>query len=161
MPKEHTITPENVRQIFDYNPDTGELKWKKKISYKIRVGDNVGCLTKRGYLLTKYKYRRYFNHTIIWIFSHKKYPNYVIDHIDGNKTNNKIENLRDITVRDNVSNQKIHREGKLLGSRKTKYGFCSYIRSKEKIIYLGSFKTEIEAHEAYMKAKNALEQNSK
>lgn len=74
----------------------------------------------------------------------------MIDHIDGNKLNNTIENLRGVNhSRANQQNRKKHREGKLIGTCFYKNGWISQITVETKNVYLGRFKTEREAHERY------------
>lgn len=79
-----------------------------------------------------------------------------VDHINGNTLDNRRSNLRIVSNRENQSNQKRHRSGKLVGSRfnkKTKK-WSSKIRMNGKEIYLGYFSTEIEAHQAYLSELN-------
>lgn len=83
---------------------------------------------------------------------------YVVDHINGNSLDNRKENLRIATHRENAQNQKKHRSGKLVGcsydKQKKKWRAAIRVNGPQKI--LGCFKTEYEAHQAYMKAYNEL-----
>jgi len=78
----------------------------------------------------------------------------VIDHIDGDKANNNISNLRLVTQRENCQNTKKHRAGGLVGAnldkRTGKYVAHAYLDKKQ--THLGVFDTELEAHQAYTKA---------
>jgi len=74
--------------------------------------------TKQGYHYIRYKRRNIAEHRLIWMLYYKKNPN-IIDHIDGNRINNKIENLRNTTTKQNNQNHETHRKGKLLGCSKT------------------------------------------
>jgi hypothetical protein len=82
----------------------------------------------------------------------------LIDHINGDKLDNRLENLRVVTNRGNLQNLKCHREGKLVGAKldKRKIGkprpWESRIRINDKYKHLGIFATELEAHQAYLKA---------
>lgn len=84
-------------------------------------------------------------HNLLWILINGDIPeNFLIDHIDGNKNNNNIENLRLVTHQENCQNKLIHREGKLPGVwfDKRRKMFISTIRIKNKSINLASSKLE-------------------
>lgn len=81
----------------------------------------------------------------------------VIDHLNGNTLDNRRSNMRICSLRENNCNKSIHRSGKLVGANKTKYGnYWAKIRINGKDKYLGVFKTEHEAHQAYLEAYNEL-----
>lgn len=81
-----------------------------------------------------------------------------VDHINGDKLDNSMENLRIVTHRENCQNMKCHREGNLVGAsycgarRYPAYHWKSRIYIDGKTKHLGTFPTEQLAHEAYMKA---------
>ena len=83
-----------------------------------------------------------------------------VDHIDGEKTNNDISNLRVVTDRANSQNLKCHRNGKLVGAcfehrlAHREKSWKSHIRINGILKHLGHFKTEVEAHERYMEELN-------
>lgn len=86
--------------------------------------------------------------------------NQVIDHINGNKKDNCLENLRIVTQRENSSNRKFKYTSKYTG-----VSLCSWGKKWRSMIYingrlksLGSFNTELEAHQAYQNALNNLKQ---
>jgi hypothetical protein len=111
-------------------------------------GNNGG-----GYCQVGFNGTMIYYHNIIWILSTgKDIPQGLeIDHINGNKIDNRIENLRLVTHRVNGQNRKEHRDGLLVGcvfyKREKKY--YSRIRINSKRIYLGLYETEQEAHRAY------------
>lgn len=80
-----------------------------------------------------------------------------VDHINGIKTDNRLENLRVVTRRQNMQNLNCHRKGKLVGANYDKRRahldrpWASRVKINGKNIHLGCFKTELEAHEMYMK----------
>ena len=107
----------------------------------------------RGYCHVRFNGGMVMYHNIIWILSTgKDIPQGLeIDHINGNKIDNRIENLRLVTRRVNCQNMEKHRDGKLVGyafnKREKKY--YSRIQINSKRIYLGLYKTKQEAHKAY------------
>ena len=106
-----------------------------------------------GYCQVMLNRRMMLYHVIIWILSTgKDIPQGMeIDHINGNKIDNRIENLRIVTRRRNQQNRKTHRAGRLTGTcyDKTQHNWKSQIRINKTHIGLGCYKTEQEAHEAY------------
>lgn len=140
-----------AKSIFIYRPD-GTLVWKVKTNKHNRPGDTVGSLSHYGYICAGYKYNTYRVHRIIWLLHYGKFPKGSIDHINGNKTDNRIENLRECTHRENLSNKKIHREGKQVGYTKDGNKYKAQITINGRKIHLGLFKTEKEAVEKYQDA---------
>ena len=100
----HEITQEYLQSLFDYRD--GELYWKIKPSKKVKINAKCGCIHANGYLRTKVKDKVWLNHRIIFLYHHGYLPKY-IDHIDTNKLNNKIENLRPTTNAQNQHNVKL------------------------------------------------------
>lgn len=85
----------------------GELFWKIKPCAWINVGDKVGSITEHGYLETKVNKKVYRLHRVIFLMHHGYLPK-LVDHINGNKQDNRIENLRPANKSQNSSNAKIH-----------------------------------------------------
>ena len=98
------ITQELVKSLFYH--DDGVLYWKESPSNNVPKNSPAGSLDNRGYLRTKINRRQYLNHRLIYLLFTGELPE-CIDHIDGNKVNNKIENLRKATNSQNNCNAKI------------------------------------------------------
>lgn len=99
--------PANIGEYLKYDETSPTcLRWIKKFCDKINVGDIVGRKDSRGYLRTQFNGIKFSNHRIIF-FLHNGYCPEYIDHIDGNPSNNKIENLRECSLSDNSCNTKI------------------------------------------------------
>lgn len=93
-----------LHKLFEYCD--GNLFWKIPSNTRTDiVGKKVGCLTKTGYITTQIKGKNYLVHRIIYKMFNDVVPN-TLDHIDGNRANNKIENLRTATPLQNSYNKK-------------------------------------------------------
>ena len=83
---------EIAKSLFDYQD--GYLVWKKSAG-TIKAGNKVESVSNRGYVVVQVGGKRYLAHRIIWLLLNGQMP-VMIDHIDGNKQNNLIENLREV-----------------------------------------------------------------
>ena len=86
------------------------------------------------------------------------WPTKQIDHINGIRTDNRIENLRDVSRRENLGNQKKHRDGKLVGAyySKKKNGWITQVFVGGKRIFYKQSKSESAAHELYLTVVKGL-----
>jgi HNH endonuclease len=100
-----TLTQEEAHRLFEYKD--GVLLWKVRPAMRSRIGDEVGGTngTKNPYLRGRYKEHRFLVHQVIFLMQYGYVPK-VIDHIDGNIHNNRIENLREVTKLQNSHNCK-------------------------------------------------------
>jgi hypothetical protein len=98
------MTPELAHHLFTYVD--GVLYWKNPLNPRITpAGTVAGTLGKLGYVHIQYNYKIYKAHRVIFAMFHGYTPDYV-DHIDGNKANNAIGNLREATLAGNARNAK-------------------------------------------------------
>jgi HNH endonuclease/AP2 domain len=103
------ISQEYLREIFDYKD--GELYYKKKYARNIKIGKKVGRINPYGYVYTRINGKEYRNHRLIFMMFNGYFPEQV-DHIDGNPTNNRIENLRAANNTKNQWNSKVRKDSK-------------------------------------------------
>jgi len=114
MAKNLPLPPlEELKEHFDYNPDTGIIIWKKKQKHwKVEIGQEAGCFTtskSKKYRTITSKGIKYKTHRIAYYMHHGIDPrNNYIDHEDGNGLNNKIDNLRLATHSDNCRNRSMN-----------------------------------------------------
>ena len=86
---------EELKEFLHYNPDTGVFTWIKKPHARIKVGQVAGSKISNGYLQMQLKGINYYAHRLAYYMYHGVDPlEKCIDHIDGDKANNKINNLR-------------------------------------------------------------------
>lgn len=131
---------------YTYDPKTGYIKGiKGNVIIRKHTNGYVFCC-----LIHEKKLYNILGHRLAWFLHYGKLPVNNIDHIDGVKTNNKIENLRDVTQQHNNWNQQ-NAKGYYWGKMHKK--FMAQIRVDNKVIYLGKFETEAEARSAYLDAK--------
>lgn len=153
------LTQEELKERVNYNPDSGIFTWKSKSDPRssIKIGAEINCKDKDGYLRVFISYKYYKLHRLAWFYVYGVWPKYQIDHINGDKKDNRISNLRDISQSANMQN--IHKANinKLSGlPRGIYFEFGKYrarIKIKNKIKNLGSFVLLSEAVDAYVNAK--------
>ena len=145
-----------VREYLSYQPDTGKVIWKKRLARCIHEGLEAGTNVGDGYRRIQMRGLHLRTHRVVWFLNYGTWPKDQIDHINGDRQDNRIENLREASLRENQQNQLCHRNGKLLGANYNKKGkvWMSEIRTDGVRRYLGQFPTKEEAHLAYMEAVN-------
>jgi hypothetical protein len=99
------ITIERLREVLDYDPETGNLIWRVRLNSRAPVGAIAGCICKhRGYRVMSVDKRFYPVHRLIWLHVHGVWPANEIDHVNGIKHDNRISNLREATHAQNCRN---------------------------------------------------------
>ena len=142
--------------LDNFKYEDGQLRRIKKI-YSISPGEIIGTPTKGGYIKVKICGGSYLLHRIIFLMHHGYTPE-LVDHIDRNKNNNKIENLRATSKSINAQNScspSSGRSSKFRGVsfRKDSGKWSASIRTNGKTTRLGSFENETDAYLAYVSAQ--------
>ena|SRR4030067_1688811 len=147
------IDKNNVHRIFNYDPITGNLKWLVSLNNRALSGSIANSTTNSGYLRVGVHGESYLVHRIIWLMVNNRWPKYEIDHINGNRSDNRLINLREVTCRENSCNRREHRDGKIVGTRRQQSGrYVARITINGHRFCLGTFNTEQEAHAVYLNA---------
>ena len=153
------ITHEEALALFRYDPLTGDLFWNAPRP-RIRVGQKAGYLNRKGYVNLEIYGKHCAAHRLIWLYVTGSMPTKQIDHINGDKSDNRFQNLRLADNGQNRANSKSTNKHGLKGLLHRpwlkKNPWQAQIRHNKKQIYLGCFPTKEEAHEAYCKAAKDL-----
>lgn len=133
----------------------GQLYWKNCTKPRLN-GKKAGCTDSAGYAVVKISGKVYKAHRVIWFLCNGYWPEGWIDHIDGNKSNNSLENLREVTFSQSNANRgktSKPKASKYKGVTKNRhYTWKATIQDK----FLGCFPTEELAAEAYNKAAKEI-----
>lgn len=163
MTKAKPLPPvELVRELLDYDQETGLLTWRSPTANQVKPGDIAGGLcSASGYIKTRVRGRRYLAHRIAWLHATGRDPlDRQIDHIDGNRANNRFANLREASVSQNHYNAKRRSDSrsgyKGVSLYKQKSKWQAIIGVEGKRFHLGYFDTPELAHMAYAKAAAEL-----
>lgn len=131
----------------------------KKTGPRRTLNKKIGHVNRHGYRVTSVKNKFMSVHRLAWILYYKLFPDGIIDHINGNRDDNRFENLRLVDAKENTRNTYKTRNGRLFGCH-----FCHYtkkwraqIKINGKKKHLGRFNTELEAHKRFLHEHKILE----
>ena len=151
------ITQKQLKKILNYNQKTGEFIWN--IACKGHFAfSKAGTIHIKGYIRIRITGKSYLAHRLAWLYVYGKWPIGVIDHIDHNKQNNRIKNLRDTSYAVNQHNQNKAQSNNKLGIRgvilhKPSGTYLARITNAGKTKYIGYFLSKDLAYRAYLKEK--------
>lgn len=100
------VTQDFIKSLLNYNPDTGIFTWK-------RNNRKAGYVQKDGYIRFNFNNIHYRAHRLAWLYVYGNFPDSHIDHINGNPSDNRINNLRLCDRSQNMSNRKLNNNNKL------------------------------------------------
>lgn len=160
------ITAEYLRQILVYDRNCGTFTWKERPVTRIQdktwnkkhAGKETGYVRHNGYKVIAISGKEYPCSRLAWLYEFGEWPNLEVDHIDRDKINNRISNLRLANRSQNAINRRLQSNNssglKGVWKRKNIDSWVAQIGLNGKTIRLGSFKSPEEAHKAYLlKAK--------
>ena len=155
------ITIETLRCLLNYDPDTGIFCWRVQPSRNVKAGVVAGTVNHDGYIRIKIDGTLFMAHRLAWLYVYGAWPQDQIDHINGDKRDNRIANLRDVSRSVNMQNQVRAQKDNKSGLRgvswnKNKKRWEAGISVNGRNEYLGSFDTTEAAHAAYLAAKLRL-----
>jgi hypothetical protein len=156
---ESLVTYEMASKLFRYEPESGDLF----ILTGERRGRPARAKSSSGYVKVRigdlFRKRSFYAHRIIWLLVHREWPPFLIDHIDGNRSNNALSNLRMATPQQNMANMRVCRRN-TTGIKGVSPGYGGQYEAQiyynYEQIHLGTFPTKELAGEAYAKAAQEL-----
>ena len=154
------LTRDRVRELLSYDPKTGLFTWKVRTSNRVKVGDQAGVRAVNGYIHISMDNYKFPAHRVAWFYVYGEWPPQFIDHINGVRDDNRLENLRLATVSQNTTNG-VLRATNTSGYRgvswsKEKQKWIASITKDRKQVNLGYFKTKEDAHFAYLEAARQM-----
>lgn len=137
------LTQDELKARLDYNELTGDFFWSSRSLQK------AGTIHSRGYIQIKLYDKFYFAHRLAWLYMYGAFPDDQIDHINHNKTDNRIFNLRSVTPKENSRNRgfQSNNTSGVVGVcwDKVRGIWVANIMLNKKSMYLGSFNSKIDA----------------
>lgn len=153
-------TQARLFDLFDYDKVQGRLIRKVRTSPNTRVGEAAGRTNGKGYRQTMVDNRRYMDHRLVWLYVTGVWPPAEVDHTNGIRDDNRIENLRLATKAQNQQNvaMRSHNTSGYIGVTwyKKSGKWRAQIKSNGKKIHIGLFDCPAEAHKAYLNKKAEL-----
>lgn len=149
------LTAERAKELLDYDPETGVFRWKVSKG-RVKAGDVAGRVNNTGYIQIRVDRNLYQAHRIAWLLTRDEWPNLQIDHINGDRADNRICNLRQATKAQNAQNtsKRAHNTSGFKGvswcRRHAKWH--AQLQKNKRRVYLGRFRCPTAAHIAYCKA---------
>lgn len=153
------ITLARARNLIAYDPNDGSFRWKLNHGGQ-REGCIAGSLRRDGYVAIKMDGRQYLAHRLAFLFLAGRWPDDKIDHINGNRADNRAENIRQASQADNCQNRALRSDSAtgLVGVsfHKATGKFSAKITLRGNQRHLGLFECPQEAHQAYAAAKASV-----
>lgn len=152
------LSPDWLREKFGYDPEKGRLT-------KAKSGKPIGWLHRTGYRYVTILGHHYKEHRLIWLHVYGEWPKDQLDHIDGVRSNNRVDNLRDVDGSRNQWNKSGPNSNNSTGFLGVHFDarckrFAAGIKVRGRRAHLGYFDTPQAASDAYQDAKVRLRTNA-
>ena len=143
------ITAEIARRLLRYDTASGELFWKVAPCRRMKAGDRAGSPDRHGYIAVRINHKSYRAHRLAWLIHYGVLPDKEVDHIDGDRRNNSIANLRCVDSTENHKNYAVtdrNKSGCVGVSFDTdRSSWVSRITTHKKTIWLGYYHSFFDA----------------
>jgi len=156
------LTVDRLKQLLQYDPVTGIFTRLQRTANRTKIGEAVGSLNSEGYLQANLDFKKYKMHRLAWMYVTGANSVCEIDHVNGNKSDNRWVNLREVTREQNLQNQRKAKSDSSTGFLGVKPCpgragfFLAQINTNGKRKHLGTFSSAEDAHQAYLRAKREL-----
>lgn len=150
-----------VLRRLDYDPTTGVFVWRLKPKQgRVQAGQTAGNLNSNGYVRIKFDGVECLAHRLAWFYVHGQWPKEFIDHINGDRRDNRIANLREANNQQNHENITAAQSNSASGLRGVSYEkrsgkWRADIKTNGKQRTLGYYNSQDDAYAAYVTAKRA------
>lgn len=153
------VTQEFLKKVLDYDPQTGIFTWKitkRGRGGRVEAGTVAGHHSDRGYITLRLNKKLYLAHRLAWLFVYGNWPSKILDHINLDRANNSIANLREVTPTQNNMNMPVRCDSQtgVKGVQWDRGRWKAQIQCDRKSKYLGRFTT----FEAAVAARRAAEE---
>lgn len=150
------LTRDRLREVLDYQPDTGIFTWKISTARCVKVGEVAGVMNGSSYRLIRIDRHLYRAHRLAWLYVTGDWPSAEVDHINGMKGDNRFVNLREATSSQNKRNVR-KRSDNVSGFKGVTWvsqgnRWRAQIRVNGILKHIGYFGTPSDAHAAYTSA---------
>lgn len=149
------LSAEFVRSILRYEPETGSFYWRAGYARCVTEGRPAGRVNGKGYASISICGKHRSSHRLAWLYVYGEWPDrsLCVDHINGDKTDNRISNLRIATFSENAQNRRKQLDGlKGVTLHRATGRWQAQISPSGRSVYLGLFDSPEEAHAAYVAA---------
>ena len=144
------LTQKRVRELLDYDLETGLLTWKVNKQRRVKVGDVIKSVNGAGYVQLAIGSKTYLAHRVIWLWRYGYFPENQVDHINRVKADNRLCNLREVSRSCNLQNSCVSTRNTsgVKGVRSCNHSYRAFITIENRWIHIKGTKdfTEAVAH---------------
>jgi hypothetical protein len=158
----YSFTHERLKEMVNYDPETGIFTWRKKNpkNHFVKPGDICGHLNKDGYIVMSIDSVRCKAHRVAWFYMTGKWPKKLIDHKNRIKSDNRFCNLRECNVSQNKINGAMNKNNtsgfRGVYRRNGNGRYRTKVRKGNKTVWFGPFDTPEEAYKVYLRENAKL-----